>query len=483
MEWLDSFRDFALHHYTEVVYFSYGVILLGLFQNLVYFLQIPLAAIELFKMKLRQQDEHDWWLLTTDIAEPITIIIPAFNEEVTIANTVKATLATQYPAFEIIVVNDGSRDKTLDVLISDYSLSKTERFYESEMPHKRVRGIYTSSFYPNLVVIDKENGGRADALNCGINLSRNNLFCTIDADSLLDPTALLKTIQPFIEKPEEMVAAGGTIRILNGCKVEQGVVKQLQLTRKFIPLIQVAEYSRAFLMGRVAWSSLGILAIISGAFAVFKRETAINVGGFSTSTLGEDYELVMKIHHHYLKNAIPYDMRFVPEPVCWTEVPESLKVLKQQRIRWQQGGLEVFFKYREMFLNPRYGRMGTLALPLIFIFDVLGPLVEVLGYILLPLFYFTGLINIEVVLAFFCMFFMFGICISVLSLALEELSLKRFGRTRSLLRLGIVAVLENFGYRQLNNIWRITGWWRFIRGKKHWGEMQRVGISKRQESN
>ncbi|MEJ2754630.1 MAG: glycosyltransferase family 2 protein, partial [Gammaproteobacteria bacterium] len=282
MEWLDPAREFTQLFHTEIVYFSYGILALGLFQNFIYLLQIPLAAMELLRMKLRRQDEHTWWLVTSNITLPISIIIPAYNEEVTISNTVMATLGTQYPSFEVIVVNDGSKDCTLQVLIDQYQLEKTDRFYENHLIHKEIRGIYTSSIYPNLVVVDKENGGRSDALNTGIDVSRNPLFCTLDADSLLDPSALLKTVQPFIDKPDEVVATGGTVRILNGCDVENAVIKQVRLTRKLLPLFQVIEYIRAFLMGRLAWSRIGILTIISGAFAVFRRDIAVHVGGFSS---------------------------------------------------------------------------------------------------------------------------------------------------------------------------------------------------------
>lgn len=475
MEWLDHLQDYAELFRTEILYFSYGILALGFFQNFVYFLQIPLAAMELLRMKLRKQDEHTWWLVTSDITLPISIIVPAYNEEVTISNTVMATLGTQYPSFEMIVVNDGSKDRTLQVLIDQYQLQKLDRFYENNLTHKEIRGIYSSPAYPNLVVIDKENGGRSDALNAGIDVSRNPLFCTLDADSLLDPSALLKTVQPFIDKPDEMVATGGTVRILNGCEVENGVIKQVKLTRKLIPLFQVVEYMRAFLIGRLAWSRVGILTIISGAFAVFRRDLAVKVGGFSTTTIGEDFELVMKVHKYCRKSKRKYEMRFVPEPVCWTEVPESLDVLSSQRIRWQQGALEVFFKHREMFMNPKYGRIGMIAYPLILIFDVLGPLAELSGYVLLPLFYLLGALNVEFMVAFLCLFFVFGVFISTMSLVLEEISLKRFSHAKGLLVLGFIAVIENFGYRQYNNVWRIIGWWRFIRKKQKWGTMTRVG--------
>lgn len=466
---------FLQHMETAGIYFSYFILCIGLFQNVIYTLQLPLAARELFRMRMLNDKEHSYWLLTSDITLPISIIIPAYNEEPTITETVSSTLSTEYPSFELVVINDGSIDRTLQKLIDGFNLIKSEKVFEKNLEYGNIRGIYTSTIYPNLVVIDKENGGRSSALNVGLDISKNPLVCTLDADSILDPQSLLKTVQPFIEDPEKVVAAGGTIRILNGCEVEHGIIKDVRTPGKLIPLFQLIEYIRAFLMGRLAWSRLGIVTILSGAFSIFRRDIAVAAGGFSLHTISEDFELVMKIHKYCSENKIDYKMCFVPEPVCWTEVPETLSSLKNQRIRWQQGGLEVFFTYIKMFLNPAFGRIGTIAYPLLFIFDVLGPLAELSGYILITVFYFFGYLNYEFMAAFFCLFFVFGIFISICSLVLEELSLKRFSGTKSLLKLGFVAILENFGYRQLNNIWRIMAWWRFLRKKQIWGEMTRVG--------
>lgn len=476
--WWDLLSSGGAWLVPSLLVLSYGLLGLGLIQNLIYLLQIPLAALELLRTKRREKDDHTWWLVRSDITLPISIVIPAYNEEVTITNTLVATLATQYPSFEVIVVNDGSKDRTLQVMIDTFALKKAERFFENKLPHKTPRGIYRSSIYPNLIVADKENGGRSDALNLGIDLARYPIFCTLDADSLIDPSALLKAVMPFVEKPDTMAATGGTIRVSNGCVVQDGQVVDVRLPRKLLPLLQVVEYMRAFLMGRLAWSSLGILTVISGAFSVFRRDLAIQAGGFDATTIGEDFELVLKIHKHCLKNKIPYEMEFVPEPVCWTEVPESMEVLRSQRIRWHQGGLEVFFRHSEMFLNPRYGRIGTVAYPIMLIFDVLGPLAELIGYLMVPICYALGILSAEFVFAYICMFFVFGVFVSTMSLVLEEISLRRFRHARDLLLLAFIAIVENFGYRQYNNIWRLIGWWRFLRKKQQWGNMRRLGASK-----
>lgn len=455
------------------------IIVIGILQNLIYLLQIPLAFIELRRLRQRDNKEHSRWLVTSAITMPISILVPAYNEEVSIVENVSAILTMQYPEYEVIVINDGSKDQTLQKLIDAFGLIPSKKTYEQIVPHKKIKNVYVSQFNPDLIVIDKDNGGgKADATNAGISVSRYPIFCTVDADSLLEPSALLKTIQPFIDDPERVVAVGGTVRIINGCRVENGEIKEIKLSKKLLPLFQTLEYIRAFLMGRLAFCRLKIVTIISGAFGVFKKDAVLKVGGYSIDSIGEDYELVLKLHKYFLKNKEDYEVKFIPEPVCWTEVPESLKSLRSQRIRWQQGALEGFFKHIEMFMNPKYGRIGMLGFLLSFIFDILGPLAELFGYVLIIPLLFMGKIGLLLTIDFFIVFFVFGVFISVMSLILEEISLKRFKTAEDLLTLGLIAIAENFGYRVLNNIWRIMGCVRFLRRDRSWGEMVRVGHEK-----
>ena len=281
--------------------------------------------MELRKVKSSIDKEKSWNLLTSKIALPISIILPAFNEEETIADSLNSVLALEFPEFEVIVVNDGSTDRTLDVLIKKFALQKAHIHYENELEHKAITQTYISKHHPNLIILDKVNGGKADAANAGINISRKPLFCLIDADCLLERDSLLKVMQPFIENPDEMIAAGGVVRIGNGCKVINGETKSENLPNKLLPLLQNIEYLRAFLMGRLSWNKLGMLTIISGAFGLFKRSAVVKVGGFSIKTIGEDFELVLKLHHYFMKNKIKYKMDFLSQPVCWTEAPERIK--------------------------------------------------------------------------------------------------------------------------------------------------------------
>lgn len=467
---------FLESHQLEIHILSWTILAIGLIQNFVYAIQLPAAWAELKEHTQAEDTESSWQLLVSDVAIPISLIVPAYNEEVTIVNNVRSMLTLRYPHIEIVIVNDGSKDKTLQVLIDAFQLRPIVRAYDLAVEHAPIRQLYGSPLYPRLIIVDKENGkGKADATNAGLNVCRNRLFCVVDADSLLEMESLLTSIRPFMEDPKHMVAVGGTIRVANGCVVSGGQVQEVGLPRKFLPLVQYMEYIRAFLMSRLAWSRWGMLSIISGAFGIFHRETSVKVGGFSQNTVGEDYELVIKIHRYMLENGLPYSMQYVPEPVCWTEAPETLKTLGGQRKRWQRGALEVYYKHRDMVLNPRYGKVGMLGFTNNFITDVLGPIAEISGYLLIPLFWATGLLNGDFMLAFVALFFLFGVFISTCSLILEELELRRVNRARDLALLALVSVAENFGYRQLNNIWRLIGWWEFIRKKNSWGDMPRKG--------
>ncbi|MFA5041014.1 MAG: glycosyltransferase [Bdellovibrionales bacterium] len=464
--------------YSEIFLgISWVILITGVLQNAIYMVQLPVAWKELRKQSQAGDMESDWQLLISNVTLPISLIIPAHNEESCIVQSVQSMLALEYPDFEVIVVNDGSADRTLSILAKAFSLKLTQRAWNPVVPHKPVKGVYRSEIYTNLIVVDKESGGsKADASNAGINFSRNPLFCVVDADSILETKALLRSVRPFLEDPRHMVAVGGTIRILNGCEIQNGQVIRVGLPKNFLALVQVVEYIRAFLMGRLAWSRWGLLSIISGAFGIFKRSVAVEVGGYSLGTVGEDYELIIKMHRYLIENKRSYSMRYVPEPVCWTEGPETLKALSSQRKRWQRGALEVFFKHVRMFLNFRYGRMGTLALPYSFLVDVFSPIAEVLGYLLVPLFWWAGVLNTHFMLAFIATFFIFGVFISVGSLVLEEMELQRFPRARDLAIIGLVAVVENFGYRQLCNFWRVAGYYQFLRKTKGWGSLERKGV-------
>lgn len=451
------------------------VIVTGLLQNLIYLVQLGLAAAALIQTPPTPSGGL-LWRRYADASPPIALLAPAYNEALTITESVRSLLSLQYPSFEVIVINDGSSDGTLQVLIDGFGLRPIERHYDLPIEHKAIRAVYGGAHQPRLIVVDKENGGKADALNAGINVSRAPIFCSMDADSLLEPDALLRAVRPFVEDPERTVAVGGTVRIANGCRIEHGRVLDVRPPRNLLALLQTVEYLRAFLMARLAWSRINALTIISGAFGLFRRNRVIEAGGYTHGTVGEDMELVVKLHRLMRDRGLPYRVAFVPEPVCWTEAPEDLRVLGRQRARWHRGSLETFERHWDMMFRRKYGRVGVVGFGYIFLVDVLGPVVEMLGYLLIPMFWAMGLLSIEYLLAFVAVTFTFGVVISVGSLALEESSLRRFPRARDLVLLTLVAILENFGYRQLNNVWRLRGVWQYLRRSQSWGTMTRKGF-------
>ena len=456
--------------------FALFVILSGLAQNMVHLIQLALAGVALARQP-PEPDSASFWQRYSKAAPPIALLAPAFNEALTIVESVRSLLSMRYPEFEIIVINDGSTDETLEILIDTFSLAPTEaRDYELVVDHALILGLYASNLHPRLLVIDKDNGGKADALNAGLNLANAPIICSMDADSLLEPDALLRAVQPFLEDPQRVIAVGGTIRVANGCTIADGRIVKVGAPRNLLALMQTVEYLRAFLMARLAWSQIGALTIISGAFGLFRRAAVLEVGGYAHGTVGEDMELVVRLHRHFRDTRQPYRIAFVPEPVCWTEAPETLKVLSRQRARWHRGALETFDRHRSMAFNPRYGAVGMVGFGWIVLSDVIGPPTEMLGYVLIPLWWSFGALSLDYLLAFLGVNFAFGVALSVGALALEESELHRFPRTRDLLVLTGAAILENLGYRQLNQLWRLQGTLQWLRGAQNWGEMTRKGF-------
>jgi cellulose synthase/poly-beta-1,6-N-acetylglucosamine synthase-like glycosyltransferase len=413
------------------------------------------------------------WRRYADIAPPITIIAPAFNEAQTIVESVEALLSLEYPDYEVIVVNDGSSDNTLQRLIDRFELRPAARLCDRAAPHAPIRGFHASPRVPRLLVVDKENGGaKSDAVNAGINASRTPIICITDADTLIEPDALLRAAWPFIEDPLT-IAVGGTICVSNGSKVRSGRVVEARLPTSFLALVQALEYERVFMLARVGLSRLGAMAIVSGAFGLFRRDAVLEVGGYSLGTVGEDLELVVKLHRHFRENRLPYAIRFMAEPVVWTQAPELLGDLARQRARWQRGALETFWKHRSLALNPRYGAVGLISFGQILLLDVVGPLVAFVGYVVVPLSWAIGLLAQTYFFAFLAAVFGLGMLMGVFSLIMEQIFVAKITRKRDLATMGLIAVVENFGYRQLCNLWRIWGWWQYLRKHAQWGPMTR----------
>lgn len=419
-------------------------------------------------------------IFRTRFYKPITIMVPAYNEEQTIISSLSSLLSLDYPQFEVIVVNDGSKDSTLQVLIDYFQLIEVPVAVALYLPTQKIKSMYISLQEPRLKVLDKENGGKADALNAAINASSYPLICTIDADSILERDGLLKVVRPFIED-ERTIAVGGIVRIANGCEIKDGKMIKPGLAKNWLATFQVVEYLRAFLFGRMGWDALNILMVISGAFGLFDKKTVIAAGGYRHDTVGEDMELVVRLHKICRKQKKPYRIRFVPDPVCWTEVPENLKMLGKQRSRWQKGLADSIMKNREMLLNPEYGWIGMFAFPFFFLFELLGPVVELGGFIFFIWSWAIGWVDWEFALLFFLVAVLLGVLLSVSSIAMEERFFHRYFGFRQVLRLFWFSILENLGYRQLTTLWRFRGLWQYLLGDQSWGEMSRKGFQEKSE--
>jgi cellulose synthase/poly-beta-1,6-N-acetylglucosamine synthase-like glycosyltransferase len=420
-------------------------------------------------------------LLSSEGSLPVTIIAPAYNEATTCVASVRSLLTLEYPQYEILLVNDGSRDNTVERLMEAFELKPAARLPTADLATARVWQVYQSQRSPNLWVIDKENGGKADALNAGLNHCVTPLFCAVDADSLLERDALTRVVRPFLEDART-VATGGVIRIANGCVVENGIVMKVGFPKNLFARFQVLEYLRSFLAGRMGWSALDATLIISGAFGVFRRSVVVDAGGYASkqttgATVGEDMELVVRLHRHCREQKIPYRIGFVPDPVAWTECPESLRTLARQRDRWQRGMAETLMRHRRMLLNPRYGRVGMFAYPHFFLLETWGVGIEIAGYFAFILTLVLGIAAPLYIVGFFMAALAFGMVLSIAAVALEELGFRRYPRLKHLLLLFGLAGLENFGYRQLISFWRLHGMYSALRGVGTWGEQERKGFS------
>lgn len=440
------------------------------------YLLLNLLSIGRLTRSLQEQMLEELPQVFTGLEPAVSILVPAYNEEASIAASVHSILQLEYADFEVLVVNDGSRDGTLEVLQREFALELFPQAVHERLATQPIRAIYRSRSHANLRVIDKENGGKADALNAGINVARHALFCGVDADSILARDSLRRVVKPFLSDPR-VVASGGTVRIANGCRIEAGVLTGIGLPRNVWALFQVVEYLRAFLFGRLGWSQINGMLIISGAFGVFKTEVVVQAGGYRTRSIGEDMELVVRVHRMLRERRIDYRIEFVPDPVCWTEAPEDWQSLRNQRIRWQRGLSESLSPHWRLMVSARGGAPGWIAYPFMVAFEWLGPVVELGGYIFMALAFAFGLVSWEAFAVFLFLAIGLGIMLSASGLLLEEMAFHLYPRLGQLGLLALVVVAENFGYRQLNSWWRLVGLYRWATNRSSaWGAMKRKGL-------
>jgi cellulose synthase/poly-beta-1,6-N-acetylglucosamine synthase-like glycosyltransferase len=406
----------------------------------------------------------------------ITVILPAFNESAGIVESVYSLLALRYPTYEVLVVNDGSTDDTMDRLRDAFDLVPAHRALRTAIPTQTVEASYVSRRAPAVWVLDKQNGGKADALNAGVAAAQYPYVCCLDADALIETDALLRVAAPILDDPECVVATGGIVRIANGSTIDHGRVTGVRLPGNPLAVLQVLEYFRAFLIGRVGWTRLNALLIISGAFGLFQRQAVEEVGGYATDTVGEDMELVVRLHRYHRARNIPYRIEFVADPVCWTEVPEDVGSLSRQRRRWHRGLGQTLWRHRDAVGNPRYGAFGLLAMPYFVFLEFFGPVIETLGTALTIVAFAVGDVSGASFIGFLILAFLVGILLSIAALALEEFNFRRHQRTRDIVSLVFYTVLENLGYRQLNDLWRMMAFVDLARRKQGWGAQKRRGI-------
>jgi cellulose synthase/poly-beta-1,6-N-acetylglucosamine synthase-like glycosyltransferase len=455
-----------------------GVVSIAYFAglNLLYLIFTGIAWRSVARQLRRRSYDAVEDIFASPLTPGISVLLPAFNEESGVVESVRSLLRLRYPTHEVVVVNDGSTDATLDRLTEAFDLMPVRHHLRDAIDTQPVIATYASRRHPELLVIDKANGGKADALNAGINAAQHPYVCAVDADALIEEEALLRVAQPIIDDPT-VVATGGMVRIVNGCEVDHGSVSRIGLPKSRLATLQVVEYFRAFLVGRMAWSELGALLIISGAFGVFQRSAVEAAGGYWTDTVGEDAELVVRLHRHLRERDEPYKIQFVAEPVCWTECPEDVRALGRQRRRWQRGLAQALWRHRTMVGNPRYGVFGVFAMPYFLVFELIGPALELFAYVLLPLSAAAGLLSLSYLVAFLIVAVVVGMLLSVSALALEEFSFRRHPSHREVARLLGYAIIDNFGYRQLNDVWRAMGLVDLLRRNSSWGAQRRRGFT------
>jgi len=443
--------------------------------NSFFALLLALAAPQLFAHWRFGSEDVLARSLTSSAVPRVSILVPAYNESVSIVDSLRSLLTLQYPYYEVVLVNDGSTDDTLAQLHAAYDLYEVPPAVMRRLRTERVTAYYRSRTWSKLLVVDKQNGGKADSLNVGLDAARFPYVLACDADTLIEPDALLRLARPFLFD-QKIAAVGGTIRVVNSCAVEDGRVTDARVDGRWLSGIQTVEYLRAFLFGRLGWNLLGGNLIISGAFGLFRRDYLTEILGYATSTVTEDFELIVRLQRYLKEQHKPGKVVFIPDPVAWTEVPTSVAVLGRQRERWHRGLIATMVAHRSVLFNPHYGAMGLIAMPYFLIAELMAPLVEAFGLVITVLCTLSGVLAPGFALAFFATAYLFGTLLSLAAILMEEVSFHRYRRTSDTLRLVFFAFIEPFGYRQITIWFRLKAFVRYLRGDHSWGRMKREGF-------
>ncbi|TDE28849.1 glycosyltransferase family 2 protein [Flavobacterium ranwuense] len=415
----------------------------------------------------------------------VSIVAPAFNEATTIVYNVKSLLFQEYPKFEVVIVNDGSTDATLEILIREFNLVKVDFFYQEKIPTQPVRGHYksTNPIYSKLLVVDKENGkSKADGSNAGINSAKYSLFICTDVDCILRKDTISMLAKPFIENTEKVIATGAAIRISNSCEFKDGMLFKSHFPDNFFARFQELEYIRSFLFGRMAWSKINGLLLVSGGLGMFDKETVIEAGGYWHKSLGEDMELITRMRKLMHKKKEKFLIIYIPESLCWTEVPASMTIFLRQRVRWARGLVQTLYLHKDVFLNPKYGKTGLLIFPYYLLYEFAVPILEILGLIVLTIDLFFFSINYDFLLIGSAFVYLFYISITLISVFLDQLIYKHYTGIKEVLILIAMIFIEPFVFHPLNVYASLKGYWHFIRQKEQkWGVMVRQGFTTEQK--
>lgn len=466
-------------------FFTYGILIYSLVL-LSFYIFIGIYSTGEIRKYLRRNSFADFRVLAVSEHLPgLSIIAPAYNEAANIVENVRSMLSIHYNTLELIIINDGSKDDSLQKLIDAYDLYKSNIFINEQIPTKKVKGVYKSNnpVFNKLIVVDKENGGKADALNVGINLASYGYFVCVDVDCILEQDALLKMIKPFLEETKiRVIASGGVIRIANDCKIENGRLVEINLPKKFLPRMQTLEYIRSFLLGRMAWSRLNGLLLISGAFGAFDKEIVIKCGGYSVDTVGEDMELIVRMRRYMEENKLPYKITYIPDPLCWTEAPASYKILGRQRNRWTRGTIETLRMHKIMFFNPRYGVLGMVSYPYWFFFEFLAPVIEFVGICVFIVFAFLGLVQWSTFFILLGCILLFGFLYSIFAIMMEVVTYNQYKDKKDIFKLIVTAFLEPFIFHPFVVWSALLGNIDYLRKNHSWGEMTRQGLNSNQQN-
>ena len=463
--------------YINIVFFMFTVVLFVLFSIMGY-----LSTRNSIHYRNKNSFGDMSKIMASPLAPGITIIAPAFNEGMNIVENIRALLSLKYVNYEVMVVNDGSTDDSLDKLIKAYDLERVEQKIDPEWQSKPIRGIYKSKnrAFSKLTVVDKINGGKSDALNTGMALSTNKYVGCIDVDCLLLPDALLHVVKSFYQRSSKrVIAVGGVIRVANSCIISGGQLEEIRLPKNWLARFQLLEYTRSFILGRMAWGRIDSLLIISGAFGFFDREIAVAVGGYATDTVGEDMEIIFKMRRYMHECKIPYTIEYIPDSLCWTEVPEDLKTFVNQRDRWARGNLETLFKHKDMLFNSKFGRLGLLSYPYWFFYEWMAPLLEFFGFFTVLLFAYLGILNWEFFLAISVTVYTFAVMFSFYAILWDVYSYNEYKGTKDILILMGCAIIEPFVFHPIV-VWAavVGNYKKFLGIKTGWGTQARKGFSR-----